>query len=85
MANHRAGHCSSQSDLLSPPQLDQSRLNPDQRHRLEDTPSRGKFVKEPLSFSLIEPAVLCTFWNLRFLLLKTYFWLSLIKIWFNYL
>jgi hypothetical protein len=30
----------------------------DEGLRLEDTPSRGRFIKEPLEFFIIEPAVL---------------------------
>jgi hypothetical protein len=37
---------------------DASRPFADQRLRLEDTPSRGRFIKEPLDFFIIEPAVL---------------------------
>jgi hypothetical protein len=35
-----------------------SRPFADQRLGLEDTPSRGRFIKEPLDFFIIEPAVL---------------------------
>jgi hypothetical protein len=40
---------------------------------LEDTPSRGKIVKEPLHFSLLEPAVLGVILEVCFSVLKTYF------------
>jgi hypothetical protein len=38
--------------------MNTSRPFADQRLRLEDTPSRGRFIKEPLDFFIIEPAVL---------------------------
>jgi hypothetical protein len=40
----------------------------DQRTRLEDTPSRGKFVKEPLCFFELEPAVLWRILKICFVL-----------------
>jgi hypothetical protein len=45
----------------------------DQRVGLEDTPSRGKIVKEPLCFSLLDPVVLGVIPEVRFFVLKTYF------------
>jgi hypothetical protein len=45
----------------------------DQRPRLEDTPSRGKFHKESLPFYLLEPVVLGVLSEVRFFVLKTYF------------
>jgi hypothetical protein len=51
----------------------------DQRVGLEDTPSRGKIVKETLSFSLLEPAVLGVIREVRFFVLKTYFFSVLQK------
>jgi hypothetical protein len=45
----------------------------DQRVGLEDTPSRGKIVKESLCFSLLEPMVLGVIPEVRFFVLKTYF------------
>jgi hypothetical protein len=44
-----------------------------QRSRLEDTPSRGRFIKEPLDFFIIEPAVLSVLSEIRFRVLKAYF------------
>jgi hypothetical protein len=38
----------------------------DLRVGLEDTPSRGKVVKEPLRFSLLEPTVLGVISEVRF-------------------
>jgi hypothetical protein len=43
----------------------------DQRTRLEDTPSWGKFIKEPLRFPKLEPAVLKRLLRICFLLWKT--------------
>jgi hypothetical protein len=40
---------------------------------IEDTPSRGKFIKESLDFSIIEPAVLSVIQGIHLLVLKTYF------------
>jgi hypothetical protein len=51
----------------------------DQRVGLEDTPSRGKNVKETLRFSLLEPAVLGVIHEVRFFVLKTYFFSVLQK------
>jgi hypothetical protein len=45
----------------------------DQRVGLEDTHSRGKIVKEPLYFSLLDPVVLGVIPEVRFFVLKTYF------------
>jgi hypothetical protein len=59
--------------------LNGSRPFSDQGLRLEDTPSRGKIVKETLSFSLLEPAVLGVIQKLRFFVLKTYFFSVLQK------
>jgi hypothetical protein len=39
--------------------------------KLEDTPSRGKLLKESLDFSIIKPAVLKHLLRIRFLLWKT--------------
>jgi hypothetical protein len=59
---------------LSPlPGNDFSRLFADQRLGLEDTSSRGKIYKEPLCFYEIEPAVLGVIQELRFFVLKAYF------------
>jgi hypothetical protein len=40
---------------------------------LEDTPSWGKVVIEPLRYSLLEPVVLGVILEVRFSVLKTYF------------
>jgi hypothetical protein len=56
-----------------PPREVSSRPFSNQRLRLEDTPSRGKLHKEPLCFSLLEPAVLGVIHKVRFFVLKTYF------------
>jgi hypothetical protein len=45
----------------------------DQRVGLEDTPSRGKIIKESLRFSLLEPVVLGIIPEVHFFVLKTYF------------
>jgi hypothetical protein len=45
----------------------------DQRVGLEDTPLRGKIVKESLHFSLLEPVVLGVIPEVRFFVLKTNF------------
>jgi hypothetical protein len=45
----------------------------DQRSRLELTPSRCRFLKEPLDFFIIEPAVLSVLSEIRFCVLKAYF------------
>jgi hypothetical protein len=42
----------------------------DQRAGLEDTPSWGKFLKESLGFSEIEPTILKCLLKIRFLLWK---------------
>jgi hypothetical protein len=51
--------------------LNGGRLFSDQGQRLEDTPSRGKLLKESLDFSIIKPAVLKHLLRIRFLLWKT--------------
>jgi len=48
-----------------------------------DTPSRGKFAKEPLSSLDFEPAVQSVFQRIRFLFWKTYFSFSRFKIKFQ--
>jgi hypothetical protein len=45
----------------------------DRRVGIEDTPSRGKFLKESLDFSIIEPAILSVIQRIRLLVMKTYF------------
>jgi hypothetical protein len=45
----------------------------DEGLRLEDTPSRGNFSKEPLHFFFIKPAVLGVFQEIRIYVLKAYF------------
>jgi hypothetical protein len=47
----------------------------DLRVGLEDTPSRGKIVKEPLRFYLLKPTVLGVILEVCFSVLKTYFFL----------
>jgi len=48
-----------------------------------DTPSWGKFAKEPLSSLDFEPAVQSVFQRIRFLFWKTYFSFSRFKIKFH--
>jgi hypothetical protein len=49
-----------------------SRPSCDQRMRLDHTPSRGKFVKETLSFSETNPRSLAHSRKVRFRVLKAY-------------
>jgi hypothetical protein len=46
------------SAAKSTPRVIVCRPYSDQQPRIEDTPSRGKLLKESLDFSIIEPAVL---------------------------
>jgi hypothetical protein len=64
---------SSDSAVEPPPREVSSRPFSDQRLGLKDTPSRGKLHKEPLCFYEIEPAVHGVIQELRFFVLKTYF------------
>jgi hypothetical protein len=63
---------SGDSAAESSPREVSSRPFSDQRLRLEDTPSQGKILKEPLCFYELEPTVLGVIQKLRFLVLKTY-------------
>jgi hypothetical protein len=56
-----------------------SRPLDDQRVGLEDTPSRGKIVKETLRFSLLEPMILGIIREVRFFVLRMYFFSVLQK------
>jgi hypothetical protein len=62
------------SPVIAPPSRPwswHSWSNQDWRPRIEDTPSRGKFLKESLDFPELEPAVLKCLPRIRFLLWKT--------------
>jgi hypothetical protein len=52
---------------------DTSRPRLDQGLRLEDTISAIIFTKEPLTFIILEPVVLGVIPEVRFFILKTYF------------
>jgi hypothetical protein len=55
--------------------IDTSRPRLDQGLRLEDTFSAVIFAKEPLTFIILEPTVLGVIPEVRFFVLKTYFFL----------